>query len=44
MHHLAERRVREHRVHQILLRPLHRPGDGVALDEFGDLGADHVGP
>ena len=35
--------MREHRVHQLLFRGLQVHGDDVALDQLGDLGADHVG-
>ena len=34
--------MREHRVHQVGFGGLQRFGDGIALDQFGDLGADHV--
>ena len=42
MHHLRQRRVREDGVHQLDFRRLHRFGDGVALDQLGDFGADHM--
>ncbi len=36
--------MREHGVHQLLFRRLQIHGDDVALDQLGDLRADHVGP
>ena len=43
MHHLRERRVREHRLHELGLGRLQRPRDGEALDQLRHLRADHVG-
>ena len=43
MHHLRQRRVRKHRVHEFRLGRLECTGDTVALDQFGDLGPNHVG-
>lgn len=43
MHHFAQRRMREDGFHQLGLRRLQLPRDGVALDEFGDFRADHMG-
>ena len=42
VHHLGERGMREDRVHELGLGGLERARDRVALDELGDLGADHV--
>src|SRR5262249_34047776 len=43
MHHLRQRRMREDRMHQLRLGRFQRAGDAVALDQFGYLGADHMG-
>ena len=43
VHGFAHRRVREHGVHQVFLGGLQGAGDRVALDHFGNLGANHVG-
>ena len=42
VHRLGQGRVREDRAHQFGLGRLQRLGDRVALDQFGDLGADHM--
>ena len=42
MHHFAQRRVREDRVDEVRLGSSSRLADRIALDQFGDLGADHV--
>lgn len=42
VHHLAQGRVREDRVHQVFLGAFHRARDREALNEFGDFRADHV--
>src|SRR5690606_38414431 len=42
VHHLGQRRVREDRLHQLGLGRLEHLADRVALDQFGDFGADHV--
>src|SRR5579862_1548953 len=42
VHGLRDRRMREDRPHQLCLGGLQRLSDGVALDQLGDLGADHV--
>ena len=44
LHHLRQGRMREHRVHQLLFGRLQVHGDHIALDQLGNLGADHVGP
>ena len=43
MHHLAQRRVREDRMHQICLDQFSGFRDDIALDQFGNLRADHMG-
>src|SRR6476660_7246305 len=42
-HHLRKRRVWEDGAHQVFLGGLQLHGDDEALDELGNLGADHVG-
>src|SRR4051812_15338706 len=42
VHHLRKRRVREDGLDEIGFDQLGGFADGVALDELGDLGADHV--
>src|SRR5579862_7665062 len=44
LHHLRQGRMREHGVHQLLFGRLQVHGDDIALDQLGDLGADHVRP
>ena len=43
MHRLGQGRVREDRVDELLFRRLEVHGDDEALDQFGHLGADHMG-
>src|SRR3569832_1529717 len=43
LHHLRQSRMREDSVHQFLFRRLEVHRDDIALDQFGDLGADHMG-
>src|SRR5690242_6675171 len=42
LHHLRQGRMREYRVHQLFLGRLEVHGDDIALDQLGNLGADHV--
>jgi signal transduction histidine kinase len=42
MHRLADRRMREHRRHQLRLGALQRARNGVALDQLGHLRAHHM--
>jgi len=43
LHHLRQRRMREHGVHQLFFGGLQIHRHHVALDQLGDFGADHVG-
>src|SRR3569832_226485 len=43
LHHLRQSRMREDSVHQFLFRRLEGHRDDIALDQFGDLCADHMG-
>src|ERR1700688_1886167 len=42
LHHLRQRRMREHGVHELFFRGLQVHGDDVALDQLGHFHADHV--
>jgi hypothetical protein len=42
MHHLAQCGMREDGVHEVSFDQLCGLADGVALDQFGNLGADHM--
>ena len=42
VHHLAERRMRENRVHQIFFRRLKRAANDITLDHLSHLGAHHM--
>src|SRR5215207_1630502 len=42
MHHLAQGRMREDRLDEVRLNQLGSLAYGIALDQLGDLGADHV--
>ena len=42
VHHLAQRRMREDRVHQLCLGRFQRLADSIALDQLGHFRTDHV--
>src|ERR1700688_1002036 len=42
LHHLRQRRMREHGVHQLFFGGLQVHGHHVTLDQFGHFGSDHV--
>ncbi|PAV92830.1 hypothetical protein WR25_24902 [Diploscapter pachys] len=42
VHHLAQRGVREHRFHQLVLSRFQLARDDIALDQLGHFRADHV--